>query len=140
MKLMASDLFGAGVRIVGILAIIRSIEFLIMTVPSVFGLFGQDYHGLTTNEQILFLIYPLTLLLIGIYLLQGTGRLVNKFYRGEEKTVMEYASSVFKLAMKITGMVLIVYAIPELLRILSNALYMGYFCRFGIDTNIHPLR
>lgn len=42
--------------------------------------------------------------------------------------------SVFQLAMKITGMVLIVYATLKLLQILSNALYMGYYGRFGIDT------
>lgn len=131
MKLLASDLFAAGTRIVGILAIIKAIGVLIMTVPS---LFGNNYPGWAMHMQIMTLVYPLALLLIGIYLLSGTGKLVRKFYPEEKDTVAESAQTVFLLAMKITGMVLIVYFIPDLLRVLSNALYIGYYRPLGIDT------
>ena len=131
MKLSASDLFAVGIRIIGILAIIKSIMVLIMTVPS---LFGHNYPGWALSQQIMTLVYPLALLLIGIYLLSGTGRLVNKFYPEEEEIATESAQTIFSLAMKITGMVLIVYFVPDLLRILSNALYIGYYRPMGIDT------
>lgn len=61
----ASDLFAAGTRIIGILAIIKAIGVLIMTVPS---LFGHNYPGWAMHMQIMTLVYPLALLLIGIYL------------------------------------------------------------------------
>jgi hypothetical protein len=131
MKLLASDLFAAGTRIIGILAIIKSIMILIMTVPT---LFGNNYPGWALGQQIMTLVYPLALLLIGIYLLSATGRLVRKFYPEEKDTATESAQTVFLLAMKITGLVLIVYATPELLRILSNALYIGYYHPLGINT------
>lgn len=135
MKLTASDLFAAGARIIGILAIIKGINLLIMTVPTAFGLYGQYYPDWAVAQQIIPLIYPLVLLLTGIYLLTGIGGLVKKFYPNAEELALESARSVFKLAMKITGMVLIVFAVPELLRLLSNALYMGYYQRFGIDVS-----
>ncbi len=131
MKLLASDLFAAGTRIIGILAIIKAIGVLIMTVPS---LFGHNYPGWAMHMQIMTLVYPLALLLIGIYLLSATGRLVRRFYPEEEEIATESAQTVFSLAMKITGMVLIVYFIPDLLRVLSNALYIGYYRPLGIDT------
>lgn len=127
----ASDLFAAGTRIIGILAIIKAIGVLIMTVPS---LFGHNYPGWAMHMQIMTLVYPLALLLIGIYLLSATGRLVRRFYPEEEEIATKYAQTVFSLAMKITGMVLIVYFIPDLLRVLSNALYIGYYRPLGIDT------
>lgn len=133
MEVKASDLFAAGTRIIGILALIKGIQVSIMTAPSVFGLFGQNYPGWAMSQQIITLIYPLALLIIGIYLLKDTSRLVRKFYPGEEETAIDSAKDTFQLAMKITGMVLIVYGVPELLRILSNFLYMGYYCSFGID-------
>ncbi|NLX02935.1 MAG: hypothetical protein GXY40_10470 [Syntrophomonadaceae bacterium] len=131
MKILASDLFAAGTRIIGILAIIKAIMVLIMTVPS---LFGHNYPGWALSQQIMTLVYPLALLLIGIYLISCTSRLVRKFYPEEEDTATESAQAVFLLAMKITGMVLIVYFVPDLLRILSNALYIGYYRPMGIDT------
>lgn len=131
MKLSASDLFAAGIRIIGILAIIKVIMVLIMTVPS---LFGHNYPGWARSQQIMTLVYPLVLLLIGIYLLSYTDRLVRKFYPEEANITTESAQTVFLLAMKITGLVLIVYFTPDLLRILSNALYIGYYRPMGIDT------
>ena len=52
----ASDLFAAGTRIIGILAIIKAIGVLIMTVPS---LFGHNYPGWAMHMQIMTLVYPL---------------------------------------------------------------------------------
>jgi hypothetical protein len=131
MKLLASDLFAVGTRIIGILAIIKAIMVLIMTVPS---LFGHHYPGWAMHMQIMTMVYPLALLLIGIYLLSCTDRLVRKFYPDAEEIATESAQTVFSLTMKITGMVLIVYFIPDLLRVLSNALYIGYYRPLGIDT------
>jgi hypothetical protein len=131
MKLSASDLFAAGIRIIGILAIIKAIMVLIMTVPS---LFGHHYPDWAMYQQIMTLVYPLALLIIGIYLLNCTGRLVKKFYPEDEEIATESAQTVFSLAVKITGMVLIVYYVPDLLRVLTNALYIGYYRPLGIDT------
>lgn len=131
MKLSASDLFAAGIRIIGILAIIKTIMALIITVPS---LFVHNYPGWALHMQIMTMVYPLALLLIGIYLLSCTDRLVRKFYPDAEEIATESAQTVFSLAMKITGMVLIVYFVPDLLRVLSNALYIGYYRPLGIDT------
>lgn len=48
---------------------------------------------------------------------------------------IESARTVFKLVMKITSMVLAVYALPELLSIFSNALYIGHYQSMGINTS-----
>lgn len=43
MKMTASDLFAAGARIIGILTIIKGIQVIIMTVPSLFMMFELNY-------------------------------------------------------------------------------------------------
>lgn len=85
------------------------------------------------------LLYPLALILIGFYLLTGTRALVRKIYPEQDPKAFESVRTVFKLAMKITGMVLVVYAAPELLRIFSSLLYIGYYQRFGIDASAQQL-
>jgi uncharacterized protein YjeT (DUF2065 family) len=134
-KISAGDLFAAAARIIGILVIIKGVEVLIMTVPAVLGLYGQSMPDWVLSQRIITLIYPLVLILAGSYLLSGTSGLVEKLYPDEDEKAFASARSVFRLAMRITGMILIVYGVPELLQVLSGALYAGYYHRFGIDTS-----
>lgn len=133
-NMKAADLFIAGVSIIGILAIIKAIQVLTMTVSPLVGTFGQEFPDWVITQQLIAWVYPLVLFFMGIYLLSGVNRIVKRFYPHSEQIILSSAREVFKLAMKITGMVLIVYAIPELFRIISNGLYVGYYYRFGIDT------
>ncbi len=135
MNLTAADLFATGARTIGILAILKGIQVFIITFPTLLGLFGHNVPDWALSQQIITLIYPLALLLIGFYLLTGTRTLVEKIYPEEDLKAFESVRTVFKLAMKTTGMVLIVYAVPELLRIISSVLYIGYYQRFGIDAS-----
>lgn len=139
MNLTAADLFAASARIIGILAILKGIQVFIITFPTILGLVGKSVPDWALSQQIMALLYPLTLILIGFYLLTGTRALVRKIYPEQDPKAFESVRTVFKLAMKITGMVLIVYAVPELMRILSSVLYIGYYQRFGIDASAQQL-
>lgn len=139
MKMTAFDLFAAGARIIGILTIIKGIQVIIMTVPSLFVMFGQNSPEWAAVQQLITIIYPLALILIGFYLLAGIPERIKKLYPEGDVPAMESSRTVFKLAMKITGMVLVVYALPELLNILSNALYIGYFQRMAISTSAQEM-
>lgn len=136
MKIAAEDLFAAGVRIIGILAIVNGLQVLIMTVPALVGLYRQSVPDWALNQQLITAVYPLAVLLIGFYLISGTKGLVKRLYPDGGAKAFDSARDVFRLAMKITGMALIVYALPDLLHILSSALYMGHYPRFGIDVSV----
>lgn len=73
--------------------------------------------------------------MIGFYLLTGIPERIKKLYPEGDVPAMESSRTVFKLAMKITGMVLVVYGLPELLNIFSNALYIGQYQSMGINTS-----
>ena len=135
MKMTAFDLFAAGARIIGILTIIKGIQVIIMSVPSLFMMFGQNSPEWAAVQQLITIVYPLALILIGFYLLAGIPERIKKLYPEGDVPAMESSRTVFKLAMKITGMVLVVYALPELLSIFSNALYIGYYQGMGINTS-----
>ena len=133
MKITARDLFGAAARIVGILTIIKGIQVLIMTIPTILGLYGQGVPDWALNQKLITIIYPLALFLIGFYLLAGINGLLDKLYPNAGEEALASSRGVFILAMRITGMVLIVYGIPELLEIISGLLYAGYYQRYGIN-------
>lgn len=134
-NMKAADLFVVGLRVIGVLVIIKAIQSLIMGVPFIMGVFGQEENlGWVINLQIINLVNPLVLLIIGIYLLSGMKGVVERLYPKSEEIILDSSRKVFNLAMKITGLVLVVYSIPELLKIISNGLYLGYYYRFGIDT------
>ena len=98
-------------------------------------MFGQNSPEWAAVQQLITIIYPLALILIGFYLLAGIPERIKKLYPEFDVPAMESSRTVFKLAMKITGMVLVVYALPELLSIFSNALYIGYYQGMGINTS-----
>ena len=139
MKMTAFDLFTAGARIIGILTIIKGIQVIIMTVPGLFVMFGQNYSEWAAVQQLITIIYPLALILIGFYLLAGIPERIKKLYPEGDVSAMESSRTVFKLAMKITGMVLVVYALPELLNIFSNAIYIGHYQRMAINTSAQQM-
>lgn len=139
MKMTVSDLFAAGARIIGILTIIKGIQVIIMTIPGLFVMFGQNSPEWAAVQQLITLVYPLALILIGFYLLAGVPELIKKLYPEGDVPVLESSRTVFELAMKITGMVLVVYALPELLNIFSNALYIGHYQRLGINSSAQQM-
>jgi hypothetical protein len=139
MKITAFDLFAAGARIIGILTIIKGIQVIIMTVPSLFVMFGQNSPEWAAVQQLITIVYPLALILIGFYLLAGIPERIKKFYPEGDVPAMESSRTVFKLAMKTTGMLLVVYALPELLNIFSNALYIGHYQRMAINTSAQQM-
>lgn len=138
--LKAADLFLVGIRITGILTVIKAIQMLIITILSLWSLLALDEGNLTewvVMERIITLVYPVILLIIGIYLLCGAGGLVKRLYPDIQQKAFVSTRSVFQLAMKIMGVALIVYSIPELLRVISNILFVGYYSNSGIYTSSH---
>lgn len=135
MNIKAADLFLVGLRVVGVLVIIKAIQSLIMSAPFIMGVLGHEESlGWVISLQVMSVVNPLVLLIIGIYLLSGMKGIVERLYPPSEEIILDSSRKVFNLAMKITGLVLVVYSIPELLEVISNGLYLGYYYRFGIDT------
>ncbi|NLB88671.1 MAG: hypothetical protein GX790_05520 [Syntrophomonadaceae bacterium] len=124
-----------GLRLIGVLIIIKAIQGLVMSIPYITGILGLGENlGWAISLQVMNLVNQLVLLVIGIYLLSGMKGIVNRLYPSPEEAILDSSRKVFNLAMKITGLVLVVYSIPDLLNILSNGLYIGYYHRFAIDT------
>ena len=59
----------------------------------------------------------------GIFLLVGTKRLAAYLYPDDEEK-LDSAKSIFNLAMKILGIVLVVRALPDAVQIISHIIYM----------------
>ncbi len=137
--LKAADLFLVGIRITGILTVIKAIQVLIITILSLWNLSpldGGNLPGWVVTERIITLVYPVVLLIIGIYLLYGAGGLVKSLYPDIQQKAFASTRTIFQLAMKIIGVVLIVYALPELLRVISNGLFVGYYYDSGVNTSV----
>jgi len=66
---------------------------------------------------------PLIMLGAGLYLLLGTQRLVTRIWADQENQ-LDAERAIFKVAMKVLGMALVVQALPKAVQIISNALFI----------------
>lgn len=121
MKLEPRAVLRVGLQIVGVLTIIESLGRILGTVL-VLTDGSQPMPALLLLGSI---IIPIIILIAGIFLLIAPRALLDKLYTNEKDTI-DSARTVFDLAMKITGMVMIVKALPDASQILSNIIYIKF--------------
>lgn len=123
MKLSVTALMETALRIIGVLVIIRAINNFILSVPFLLS----TEHSWAAVDQLLAVLSPLIFLFVGIYLIKSTPGIAKWLMQSWENDEENSSQVMFILAMKISGVVLIVYSIPQVLRIISNAIYVGYW-------------
>jgi hypothetical protein len=107
-----------GLQIVGVITIINGVCSAIVycgSIPSSEGM-------VPIWAKVVSILVPLVIVAAGIFLLIGTKSLTDKLYPNDEK--IDSSRNIFRLAMKITGMVLIVKSLPDAVQIISNVIYI----------------
>lgn len=66
---------------------------------------------------------PLVVLGAGLYLVLGTQHLIDRVWSDQQEE-LDSARAIFMVAIKVMGVVLVVQALPEVVEIISNALYI----------------
>jgi hypothetical protein len=108
-----------GLQIVGVITIITGISRAIATGGSLPSIQGMMPIGM----KVVSILIPLFTLAAGIFLVSGTKSLTEKLYPDEKET-LDSSQDIFSLSMKITGMVLLVQALPDAVQILSSIIYI----------------
>ncbi len=119
MEISSRVLLRTGLQIVGVITIITGICHTIAT----WGNLPSSRGMLPMGALVMSILIPLVTLAAGIFLLIGTESLTEKLYPDEEEK-LDSAEHIFSLAMKITGMVLIVQALPDAVQIVSSLIYI----------------
>ena len=108
-----------GLQIVGVITIITGICNALGT----WGSLPSGQGMMPIGIKVVCIIVPLFIIAAGIFLVIGTRSLTEKLYPNEEEK-LDSAQDIFNLSMKITGMVLIVKALPDAVQILSSLIYI----------------
>ncbi len=108
-----------GLQIVGVITIITGICHTIVT----WGNLPSSQGMMPTGMMVASILIPLVTLAAGIFLVIGTKSLTEKLYPDEEEK-LDSSQDIFSLSMKITGMVLLVQALPDAVQILSSMIYI----------------
>ena len=119
MEISSRVLLRIGLQIVGVITIITGSCQSIATwgnLPSSQGMLPMGIMAVS-------ILIPLFTLAAGIFLVIGTKSLTEKLYPDEEEK-LDSSQDIFSLAMKITGMVLLVKALPDAAQILSSLIYI----------------
>lgn len=68
-------------------------------------------------------VYPIVLFVIGLYLLKDGKSVAQIAFRGISEKNEESTSLLFVLFMKLAGLVLIIYSLPNAFQLISNILF-----------------
>lgn len=122
--------FKAGLKIIGVLTIIWGITHIVPVVFEFFSVYnnsniieGNDlrYYRFSLVFQV---VYPILLLVIGIYLLKSGESIMDWAFRDSEEKSDDGVAQLFFLFMKLAGLALIIYALPKAFQILSNVIFV----------------
>ncbi len=119
MEISSRVLLRIGLQIVGVVTIITGICHTIAT----WGNLPSNQGMMPMGIMVVSILIPLVTLAAGVFLVFGTKSLTEKLYPEEEEK-MDSSQNIFSLAMKITGVVLLVTALPDAVQILSYAIYI----------------
>lgn len=108
-----------GLQIVGVVTIITGICHTI----AIWGNLPSSQGMMPMGIKVISIIIPLFILAAGIFLVIGSESLTKKLYPNEEEKI-DSSQDIFNLSMKITGMVLLVKALPDAVQILSYLIYI----------------
>lgn len=108
-----------GLQIVGVVTIINGVCHTITT----WGTLPSSQGMMPIGIKVVSILVPLFILAAGIFLVVGTKSLTNKLYPDDDEKI-DSSKDIFSLSMKITGMVLLVKALPDAVQIISSLIYI----------------
>ncbi|OZM57717.1 hypothetical protein CIB95_04955 [Lottiidibacillus patelloidae] len=124
-------LFYAGLKIIGVLAIIWSLTLIFPVLFQFYSVYNQP-NMMPGNDLSYFrfslifqVVYPILTFIIGIYLLSNGEAIVKLAFRDSNEKSTNEIGVLFVLFMKLAGLTLIIYAIPKAFQILSNVLFVS---------------
>lgn len=118
------DILNTAVKVVSLIMLFQALKGFIGLLPIM--ALNNEFSARWEVWQILLpFISPLALLIIGLLVLRYADRLTDSLWkRDEPESEAQPNASLFQLAVKITGLILIVFALPQAVQILGNILYI----------------
>jgi len=117
-------ILGLAVRIIVVGLIILSLRDLVSICGAFLSFWGQEETS-QISQFIPMFLSPVVMLIIAAVLMKNIESIAEKAYPVETEDDINEVG-VFNLAMKITGLVFMVWAIPELVQIISKLCYISY--------------
>ncbi|WP_077324780.1 hypothetical protein [Virgibacillus siamensis] len=131
--------FQAGLKIIGVLTIVWSFAQVAPVIFQFFSVYNQPdmmsgndlkYYRFSLIFQV---VYPILLLVIGIYLLKGGAAITEMAFRYSNEKNEDRIGLLFVLFMKLAGLALIIYSLPKTFQIISNIMFVSSV--YGLDTS-----
>lgn len=123
--------FQAALKIIGVLTIIWSFTQVAPVISQFYSVYNQpdimpandlSHYRFSLIFQVM---YPILLLVIGIYLLKSGDAIVQLAFRDLNEENEDKISVLFFLFMKLTGLILIIYSLPKTFQIISNVIFFS---------------
>lgn len=127
----AKSFFQVSLKIIGLLTIIWSFTQVVPVVFQFLSVYNQPdmmpdndlmYYRFSLIFQVM---YPILLLVIGIYLLKGGEAIVELAFRNSNEKNGDGIGLWFVLFMKLAGLALIIYSLPKTFQIISNIMFVS---------------
>lgn len=117
-------ILGVAVRIIAVFLIVWSVKDLVQLCGVLFSYWGQD--GYTQIGQFVpMILSSVVMLIIACVLMKHSGMIAIKAYPMEIMDDIDEVG-IFTLAMKVTGLVMMVWSIPAAVQIICKFLYITY--------------
>ena len=134
--------FYAGLKIIGVLAIIWSFSQIVPVIFQFYSVYNQP-DMMTGNDLRYFrfslifqVVYPILLFAIGIYLLKSGEAIVQLAFHDSYEESENRIGVLFVLFMKLAGLILMIYALPTAFQILSNVIFVSSAGTVGTSDQI----
>ena len=123
--------FRAGLKIIGMLTIIWSLTHVVSVVFTFYSIYNQS--DLMINSDLMYYrfslvfqaVYPILLFGLGAYLLKSGEAIVQLAFRGLEEKSEDKVGELFILFMKLAGLALIIFSIPNAIQLVANLLFVS---------------
>jgi len=115
---------GLAVRIIAVLLIVLSLRDLVQICGVFLSYWGQEGNS-GMGQFIPMLLSPVVMIIIAAGLIKSAEDIAERAYPVETMEGIDEVG-IFNLAMKVTGLAFMVWAIPDLVQIISKLCYMSY--------------
>lgn len=117
-------ILGLAVRIIAVGLIILSVRDMVSICGAFLSFWGQE-ENFQIGQFIPVFLSPVVMLIIAVLLMKNVDSIAEKAYPVETEDDINEVG-IFNLAMKITGLIFMVWAIPDLVQIISKLCYISY--------------
>ena len=123
--------FRAGLKTIGVLTIIWSLTHAVSVVFGFYSIYNQSdlmnssdltYYRFSLVFQA---VYPVLLFALGAYLLKSGESIIQLASRGLGEYSEDKVGELFMLFMKLAGLALIIYSLPNAFQIVGNILFVS---------------